>query len=316
MNVTELRDALDDLAGSLVAPTTEQRQSVRRRVRRARLVRVIPATALILAVAVGSIVVVSNGTGDDRPTRVVTSRDRIVHDEEVGYSVAIPRGWKLDVLQPDGTVLAGGVRLIHANFAQQARQTNKQFQNLAPIQAERTQLAQRLATIPPESPEFLSIYRRIDDLNNAEVEIRMWSNDLRPVLASRRQLEQQLEDPSLSAPDRAAILSRIDPLNEAEVRIRSRQRKGCVSPEQREIHLAVMESTGFARPRPARFGPRSGTGLEPKRTSPGCRQLVQSMRFTDAGRTFALSVKMPTGTGPRRRAETYTILNDIRFDPR
>jgi len=92
MNLTELRDALDELAGPVEPPTSTDRQEVRRRVGRSRVIRATSAVALALALLAG-IVVATNWGGEDRPTHVVTAFGTTVHDEKFGYTVTIPPSW-------------------------------------------------------------------------------------------------------------------------------------------------------------------------------------------------------------------------------
>jgi hypothetical protein len=93
MNLTDLRDALDDLAGPAPQPTDAPRAAVARRVRRSRLTRATGAVALALVAVVGVGLVAEPWRGDDEPTHVVTSFGTTIHDEELGYTVTIPPGW-------------------------------------------------------------------------------------------------------------------------------------------------------------------------------------------------------------------------------
>ncbi len=166
MNLTELRDALDELAGPVEPPTSTDRQEVRRRVGRSRVIRATSAVVLALALLAG-IVVATNWGRDDSATHVVTAFGTTVHDEKFGYTVTIPPGWEREPVEtypddPIPMILSLSLGSTPLNL----------IAELAPIQSARHSLETQLDALPVDDADRVRLQRQIDALNNAEVEIR------------------------------------------------------------------------------------------------------------------------------------------------
>jgi hypothetical protein len=275
MNLTELRDALDELAGPVEAATSTDRRCVQSRVRRSRIVRMTSAVAVSLVVLVGVVVVATSWDGDDQPTHVVTASGTTVHDEKFGYTVTIPPGWQRDPVEiyPDNPVPT----ILSLSFDYTAPEISipvdaparERYEGLLSIQTARQQLQAGLELSPPGSQQAASIQRSIDRMNELEAEIRS-----RPV-------------------DHAGECS--------------------PAAQQAGVHIILQEGNGPSGPRPAQFGPTSGIDLAQDSASI-CPRFLQTIFFADRGREFYVAITMSADTSPARRAETYAILDSLRFD--
>jgi hypothetical protein len=222
MNVVDVRDALDDLAGPVQVPTRAQRAAVDRRVRRSRLIRVTGAAALVLMGVVGGALVTRTWSNDHEPTQVVTSAGTTIHDEQLGYTVTVPPGWVRDPVHLNpGDKLPSILRLNH-DYKQGV-------------------IGEDCAT------------------SGAQVGVHIG-----------------VQEDNLMRP-------------------------------------AQPRSTPPLR-RPAVIGPDSDGGLRISAYPPVCGRLEQTLMFEDEGRRFFVAITMAADTGQALQAETYEILNSLRFD--
>jgi hypothetical protein len=94
MSIPALHDELATLGGPVERPTAQDRDAVRRRVRRARAGRVVGAVGALVVIALVVLLVAAPWRSDGGDTRVVTSAGTTIRDERLGFSVTIPPRWK------------------------------------------------------------------------------------------------------------------------------------------------------------------------------------------------------------------------------
>jgi hypothetical protein len=311
MNTTDLRAALVELAQPQNRSIAGPRAAVRTRVRRRRVVGGVAFSA-VLAIAVAGIVSVARV--DDRDETRVEASATTVHDEQHGFSIVLPPGWKQEATL--------GRQLLAVGFehAEHPEVTRRQFEELQPLQSRRLDLQRQLQTTPPESADAARIHSQLGALVQTEVEIRSRTGDLQQVEQQRDQLVQQLADASTSPPDRELIQQQMDALTQAEADIRSLPANRCPVPQVTTgISVALVEGA-FEMPgappvvpRPARFERDDGNGSMADPSWPPCSPRHQTIRFTDAGRELTATMVVAPGVSPARVDEAYAILDSLRF---
>jgi hypothetical protein len=335
MSLTDLRDALEDLAGPLAGSVDAQRRAVGAQVRRRRLAMATSFVAAVLVVMVGIGILARLDEGNDGAERITASATT-VHDDRFGYTATIPPGWAREPIdedwhdptvttRPGDTPTARTILSVGIDHEFHPDVTRALFDELAPIQSELGQLDQELGRLAANSPEAQAVRKQIEALIAAEVEIRTRTDNLSAIQQQRSIYREQLATSALEETHRERIELQIEALNDAEIRIRARPGNRCTPlVTETGVHLLVFEgayavpaelASAPLEPRPDRFGPDSGLGSTSDPTWPPCAPQMQSMRFMDAGREFSFVLSIAAGTPRERRDEAYSILNSLRFDP-
>jgi hypothetical protein len=94
MNLTDLRDALDELADPPQTTLEVSRQRVQRRIERARIRGGAGLAVAILMVSAATLAIAAPWSDGNKSTPVVAGSSRTIHDDRFGYSVTVPPGWQ------------------------------------------------------------------------------------------------------------------------------------------------------------------------------------------------------------------------------
>jgi hypothetical protein len=309
MNTTDLREALVELAQPEDRLTAAPLAAVQQRVRRRRVAGgVMLAGALAIAI-VGAVSVarVDDGNG----TRVEATATTI-HDQQHGFSVVLPPGWKREAT-PGRQVLAVGFE-----HEEHPEVTRRQFEDLQPLQAQRRRLEAELRQAPSPS-DAARIRSQLETLAQDETEIRTRTDDLESLQRTRSAIVEQLRDPSVVGFDRELLQSQDDALTQAEAVMRSRIAGSCRPQVTTGISIALAEGpyempgAPPLEPRPGAFGPDDGNGSVGDPNWPACSPRRQTIRFADSGRELTVVLAVAPGVADERVDEAYGILDSLRF---